>query len=243
MNAQLLLVVLVATFLDSLLGFIGIFSLWMQQKTLDKITYSLVSLAAGALLGGAFFHLIPESLNNLQINTVTIILLIGFLLFFLIESYFHSHLCRCKKAPFSYLTLIGDGIHNFIDGLIIAASFLVSLHLGIITTLIIMAHEAPQEIGIFGALIYGKFKRKSALIYSFLAQSTVILGGLAGVAYSSFAQIQNYLLPFAAGGFIYIASADLIPELHKQYRSYANFFKILAWLLLGVILVWAAKFV
>jgi zinc and cadmium transporter len=147
--------------------------------------------------------------------------LIGFIVFLLIEGFFHSHLCeKCKAHPFTYTMIIGDGIHNFIDGLVIAASFFANITLGIVTTLMIMGHEAPQEIGLFGALVYGGHQPKKAVVYSFLAQATVILGGIAGFfAVNAIEFAVIFLVPFAAGGFIYIASADLVPEMHKMYKG------------------------
>jgi zinc and cadmium transporter len=144
--------------------------------------------------------------------------------------WYHCHNGRCErhthikgnkahhhaKEPFTYLNLVGDGVHNFLDGVIIATSYLVSIPLGVITTLAVVFHEIPQEIGDFGILIYGGFTRGQALFYNFLSALTAILGAV--VAYYSATTITNltdWLVPFAAGGFIYIASVDLLPELHQ----------------------------
>ena len=216
-----LLYILIATVIISLLGLVGVFSLWIKQKSLNRILPVLVSFAAGALLGGAFFHLLAEAVETIDMIYVSSFALTGFIVALLIEGFFHSHFCeKCKAHPFTYTMLYGDAIHNFIDGLIIAAAFFTSTTLGIVASLMIIGHELPQEMGVFGTLIYGGHKRKKAMIYSFLAQMTVIIGGIAGYFLATGTEVVvPFLLPFAAGGFIYIASADLVPEMHKMYEG------------------------
>ncbi len=230
-----------AAILDALLGFVGVFSLWLSQKDLDKIAHVLMAFAAGSLLGGAFIHLLPESLAEMAAEQVLIVALAGFVLFILLESYLHWHHCKeCPIHPFSYVMLIGDGIHNFLGGIILAASFLMSIPLGIATFVAIIAHELPQQLGIFGVLIKGGFARNKAIIYSFIAQSTIILGALAGYFLAGvIGGFISLLVPFAAGNFIYIASSDLIPEMHKaegweRVKGLSVFF-------LGLGLMWALK--
>jgi zinc and cadmium transporter len=230
--------ILIATVIVSLLGLVGVFSLWVKQKKLDKALPVLVSFAAGALLGGAFFHLLAEAVEMIDIIYVSSFALIGFVVALLIEGFFHSHLCeKCKAHPFTYTMLFGDGVHNFIDGLVIAASFMTSTTLGIVATIMIAGHELPQEMGLFGALVYGGHKRKKAMVYSFIAQSTVILGGIAGfLAAKNIDAVVPFLLPFAAGGFIYIASADLVPEMHKMYEGkLVNYLKTLFPFAVGIL--------
>lgn len=233
-----LLWILLTTLLISLLGLVGVFSLWVKQKKLDKMLPVLVSFAAGALLGGAFFHLLVESVEMTDMMYVSSFALTGFIVAFLIEGFFHSHLCEnCKAHPFTYTMLFGDAIHNFIDGLVIAAAFFTNITLGIVTSLMIAGHELPQEMGVFGTLIYGGHKRKKAMIYSFLAQLTVIIGGIAGYFLaSSIESVVPFLLPFAAGGFIYIAAADLVPEMHKMYGgTLKNSIKVLLPFAVGIL--------
>lgn len=218
MNA--LIWILVATLANSLVGFIGVISLWLSDRVMNKLLVLLMAFSAGTLLGGAFFHLLAEAVEKLEPLAAMGYTLIGFILFFFIEGYFHWHRCEHCEHPFTYLMLIGDGIHNLIDGLVIAASFFVSPWLGFVTALMIIAHEVPQEMGLFAVLLYGKHKKPKALLYSFLAQSTCVLGGLMGYFLSAKAEaFSNFLLPFAAGGFIYIASADLIPEMHRLHEG------------------------
>ena len=132
---NILLWIILATVINSLISLVGIFSLWCKEKLLKKILMSLVALSAGALLSGAFFHLIPESLEHLTSTTVFTYVLAGFILFFIIERFLHWHHChdgKCDVHPVSYLILFGDGIHNFIDGIIIGVSFIVSIPFGIV---------------------------------------------------------------------------------------------------------------
>jgi zinc and cadmium transporter len=204
--------------LDALLGFIGVFSLWLSKQNMKKIANILMAFAAGSLLGGAFFHLLPESLEKIDPAQVLLVTLAGFVLFIFLEAYVHWHHCKeCPIHPFSYVILIGDGVHNFLGGLILAASFLVSIPLGIATIVAIIAHELPQQLGIFGVLIKGGFARNKAIIYSFIAQSTIVLGAFVGYVLSGTVEgLVVFLVPFGAGNFIYIAASDLIPEMHKS---------------------------
>ena len=243
---SILLWIIIANFINSLLGLIGIFSLWIQEKLLNKLLTGLIAFSAGALLGGAFFHLLPESFEHLSVLTAFGYAIIGFVLFLLIEGYFHWHHCvGCKVHPFAYLMLIGDAIHNFIDGLVIAGAFYINILLGIVTTLMIMGHEAPQEIGLFGVLVYGGYEKKKAMINSFLSQSTCILGGIVGYfAATSFVAVSPFLVPFAAGGFIYIAASDLVPEMHKMYKGdFKRSIGVVLSFIVGILLMLAIKLI
>jgi len=214
-----LLWIIAATTANSLVALAGVVTLALSQKTFDKILHGLVGFSAGALLAGAFFHLIAESLDEIPVMEAFYILFAGFILFFLIEKFLHWHHChegKCDVHAVSYLILIGDGIHNFIDGLIIAASFLVSMPVGVATSIAVISHELPQELGDFGVLVYSGFGKKKALAYNLLSQATSIIGGIIGFFLVGETGFAVYLLPFAAGGFIYISASDLIPELHKQ---------------------------
>jgi len=216
-----------STFAISFIAFIGALTLFLKEKWLDKILLILVSFSAGALLGGAFLHLLPETIVKIGIDESSIFkmflyLLLGFCIFFILEQFIswrHQHTRKHSKImPFSYLILISDGIHNFIDGLIIAASFVISFPIGIVTALAVALHEIPQEIGDYGVLVYGGFKRIKALFWNYFSAVTVVFGGIAGWLISErIGEAIIYLLPFAAGNFIYIACSDLIPEIkHKE---------------------------
>ncbi len=248
---SILFYILLSTFLISLIAFIGALTLFLKEKLLDKILLVLVAFSAGALIGGAFLHLIPETIVKVgteedQLLKVFLYLLLGFCTFFILEQFIrwhHHHATRHPEiAPFSYLILISDAIHNFIDGLIIAASFAVAIPMGVVTALAVALHEIPQEIGDFGVLIYGGFKKTKALFLNFLSAIAVILGGVIGFLLSEkIGQSVIFLLPFAAGNFIYIASSDLIPEIkHKEnFKKSIIYFLVF---LLGIVFMLLIKF-
>ena len=238
-----MLTILLATFIVSLISLIGIFFIGMKQDTLTKIIKYLVSFAVGGLLGGAFFHLLPESMETGN-PFLFVYVLSGIMIFFLIEKFLHWRHCHkghCDAHTFTYLNLIGDGIHNFIDGMIIAASFVTDMRLGVITTLAVAAHEIPQEIGDFAILVYGGFSKSKALLFNLLSALTAMAGAV--IAYFSFNQIvwlKGFLIPFTAGGFLYIALVDLIPELHKEAgkdNMALQFITIIS----GLLLMWLLK--
>jgi zinc and cadmium transporter len=224
-----------STFLVSLISFIGIVSFAIKEKLLNKLLLALIALSAGALMGGAFIHLIPEATPELGISSVCLYVLAGFVFFFVVEKLLHWRHChdkKCKVHTFAYMNLIGDAVHNFIDGLVIAASFVTNVPLGIFTTVAIAAHEIPQEIGDFGVLVYGGFSRRRALLLNFLTALTALAGGVAGYFISS--QIEYFapvLLAIAAGGFLYISSSDLIPEMRKVADLKTSLVTMLSFLL------------
>jgi zinc and cadmium transporter len=238
---ETLLWIIAGTFFVSLIGLVGVLALPFKDEQMKKIIYVLTAFAIGTLLGGSFFHLLPEAFGLMNADTALLLTLVGFLTFLVVESYFHWHLSStCDAHPITYLLLFGDGIHNFIDGLVIAGSFIVSVPFGAITTVIIFAHEIPEELGIFGVLVGGGLSKKKAMTYSFMAQSTAIIGGIAGYFLSSsILNFSAYLLPFAAGGFIYISASGLIPEMHKE----EGMKKALSLLIIfiGLIFMWAMK--
>lgn len=187
---------------------------------MQKILFSLIGFSAGALIGGAFLHILPEALEKTKSTLVFYYLILGIILFFSLERYFHWRHCHeeaCEIHAFTYLNLVGDAFHNFIDGMVIAVSFLSSIKLGMVTTLAIIFHEIPQELSDFGVLIYGGFTKRKALFYNFISALTAIVGAIVAYFISGLALgFSNFLLPLTAGGFIYIATSDLIPEIHKE---------------------------
>lgn len=246
MDIPVLILILLSTFIVSLISLVGIFFITMKEQMFKKLLLLLVSFASGTLLVAAFLHLIPESLfpqpSSTYNETAVIAILIGILAFFLLEKslWRHCHEKDCPIHTFAYLDLLGDSVHNFIDGVVIAASFLASIPLGTTTTLAVIAHEIPQEIGDFGILIYGGFSKAKALLYNFLTAIIAIFGATLMYLFSHSFPSLEYLLAFAAGGFIYIATTDIIPELHKETqpsKSAAQFFL----LLLGMTLMWILK--
>lgn len=217
------LLILLSTLSVSLVALVGLFILFVREKYLRAMMFVFVGFAAGVLLGNALLHLFQTSLFSFGYELSSKLLLMGFVSFFIIERFLYWHHCHkedCDIHPFSYMLLIGNAIHSFMDGLIIAASYLSSIALGLATTLAIILHEVPQELGNFSVLVYAGIKRTRALIYNLGAQLTAVVGGLLGyylfkVQYAS-QNFYEYLLPFAAGGFLYIAASDLIPRLHEE---------------------------
>ncbi|HNX82541.1 MAG TPA: ZIP family metal transporter, partial [Candidatus Omnitrophota bacterium] len=209
-----------ASIVVSLISFVGVITLLLKENVLEKILLLLISFSAGALIGGAFLHLIPEAVEKSGQSGVYLFVIVGFILFFILEKYLHWRHChkgKCDIHTFTYLNLVGDGVHNFIDGLIIGSSFVVSVNFGIATSFAIIMHEIPQEIGDFGVLVYGGLNKNKALFYNFLSAITAVIGTVIGYALANTSDdFLKLLMPVAAGGFIYIASCDLIPELHKQ---------------------------
>jgi len=228
------------TFSISLIAFVGSLAMALKERVLNKILLIFVAFSAGALIGGAFLHLIPEAILEMNVNETSLLtmftyLLAGFCSFFVLEQvirWHHHHATSHPKImPFSYLILLSDGIHNFIDGLVIAASFIVSFPIGISTAVAIAIHEIPQEIGDFGVLIYGGIKKRRALILNFISAITVIFGGVTGYLLKSWiGESIVFLLPFAAGNFIYISSTDLIPEIRYKESPIQSFVRLIVFL-------------
>jgi zinc and cadmium transporter len=206
----------------SAISLCGIMFLWVSDKKLKKIFMYLISFAAGGLLGDVFLHLLPEAIETGFETTTALILLAGIMSSFAVERFFqwrHCHIPTSKDHPhsFAYMNLFGDGIHNLIDGLIVGASYMASIPLGIATTVAVIFHEIPQEMGDFGVLVYGGFTKKKAALFNFLTALTAIIGALIALALGSLiGGFTPLLIPFAAGNFIYIAGSDLIPELRKD---------------------------
>jgi len=218
----------------------------IKEKLLQKILLFLVSLSAGALMGGAFIHLLPEAQEKYRDGNMFLIVLLSFIFFFFVEKLLHWRHCHkgeCEIHTFGYMNLFGDAVHNFIDGLVIAATFLTDIKLGIATSLAVFLHEIPQEIGDFGVLLYSGFGRKKAIISNFLVALTAVFGGLIGYFLSfSIDRFTTYLLPFTAGGFIYIAASDLMPEIRKETnlkKSLVSF----AIFIVGILLMFLVKFI
>lgn len=241
--------IIISTFLISLISFLGVITLFLKEKILNKILLILVAFSAGSLVGGAFLHLIPEAIEKVGADEASLLkiflyLIFGFCAFFILENFirWHHHhaVSHPEIMPFSYLILVSSSIHHFIDGFIIAASFVVSFPIGIATALAVALHEIPQEIGNFGILVYGGFKKSRALFFNFLSAVTVIFGGIIGLLISEkIGDSTIFLLPFAAGTFIYIASSDLLPEIkHKESlgKSMIHFFVFLLGILTMLLL-------
>ena len=218
--------IVVGGVLMSAIALVGSVTVVLKERTLERIIKPLVAFAAGSLLGGAFFHMIPTSLDGTAARLSTHIwTLIGFTTFFALEQFLHWHHCSrassdCKK-PLTYLILIGDGLHNFLGGLAIAGTFLIDINVGMSAWLAAVAHEVPQELGDFGVLIHGGWSRGRALFFNVLSGLTFLFGGI--IAYFASSRIDvAFLVPFAAGNFIYVGASDLVPEVNKHHDLKTN---------------------
>ncbi len=238
--------IIFATFIVSSVSFVGAAVLVLSQTLLKKILLFLLALSAGTLIGGAFLHLLPEAIQSpgANLQNVFMLVIVGFTIFFVLEKLLW-HRCYNRVCPihtFAYLNLIGDGIHNFIDGLILAAAFVVGgVPLGITTMIAVAVHEIPQEISDFGVIVYGGIKPMRALFLNFATAVTAVAGGIIG--YVFFPQpdgATTILLPVAAGGFLYIAAVDLVPELHKEPKTKKNVISFFSFLF-GVGIMLALK--
>jgi zinc and cadmium transporter len=230
--------------LMSVIAMVGSITLVLRPETLDRLLLPLVAFAAGSLMGGAFFHMIPAALDAGRSSlSIGLVVVAGFTAFFILEQVLHWHHCHraqadCKQ-PLTYLILIGDGLHNFLGGLAIAGTFLIDIRLGITSWLAAAAHEVPQELGDFGVLVHGGWSRKKALLFNVVSGLTFLLGGL--LAYGlSFEMDVSWLIPFAAGNFLYIGASDLVPEVNKHEELKPNFVHVLAFVL-GLALLLFAK--
>lgn len=232
----------------SLISLIGIFGLSLKEDWFKKNIFIFISLAVGALLGDAFIHLIPEAFEN-SVNPLSISLLIitGILFFFILEKFLHWHhhgddASENHIHPVGKLILFSDGVHNFIDGVIIGVSFIISIPLGIATTLAVILHEIPQEIGDFAVLLHAGYTKTRALLLNFLSALFAIAGVVLALILGDVSQnFITYFLPIAAGGFIYIAVADLIPELQKTKEARYSLLQFIS-LVIGILLMVALTF-
>ena len=199
---------------------------------------SLVSYATGTLLGAAFLGMIPAGLKQAPAPSLMATVLAGMVLFFVLEKFVlwrHCHDNECEvHGRAGPLILIGDAFHNFVDGVVIAAAFLTSVQLGIITSLAVIAHEVPQEIGDFAILLDSGYSRTRALVLNGLSSVTTLPGAVATYLWlgETHAAVP-YILALSAASFIYIAAADLIPGLHRQAAVAASLHQ-LALLLAGI---------
>jgi zinc and cadmium transporter len=214
---------LISTIVVSLISLIGVFLLAMNQRKLQHLLIYLISFSVGALLGNAFFHLVPEAYFHFESAKTTSWLIVGgFIVFFLVEQLLHSHQVDVRNEnkaikTYGYLSLYADGIHNFTDGILIGAAWLFSPELGIATTTTVILHEIPQEISDFGILLKAGFTKKKALLYNFFAAISAIFGTVLALWIGHEVEhFSIFILPIAAGGFIYLSASSLLPEIVKN---------------------------
>lgn len=243
-----------SVFIISLIAFVGLLTVAFGKQRLHSLLLVLISFSAGALLGDTFIHILPEAIEQFGWSLeMSIWLLLGIIIFFALEKFVHWHhhhhvSVECDEEethtkPYVVTTLVGDGLHNFIDGFIIAGTYLVSVPLGIATTIAVALHEVPQEIGDFGILLHGGLSRRRALLFNFLSALCAVLGALIvlvlGVMDDSFLRV---LLPLTAGSFIYVAATDLIPEMHKEVAPAKSLLQLFGFLV-GIALMIGLTFI
>lgn len=230
----------IAVGLIGVLGAYGVIGLLAKNR--ERIIL-LVSLAAGSMIAVSFFDLLPEALTSHgDLMTIFEFLVLGFIIFLLIEKtvlFYHCHEENCQIHSTTKLVILGDAVHNFLDGVAIAASFLVSAKLGFFTTLAIILHEIPHEIGTLGVLMHNGYSKLKAMVYNLFLALTGILGGiLAYFALNIFTNLLPYLLALTAGGFLYIAATDLLPEIHKEGKTKFKISLHSLFFVLGVVIMW-----
>ena len=222
----------------SLVSLVGIFTLGIRPERLERILLYLVSFSAGALLGDVFIHILPEIMEGEGAVRSGVYVLAGIILFFVLERvlmWHHSHSSHAEEVhSVVYLTILGDALHNFLDGIAIAAAFLISIPVGIATAVAVIFHEIPQEIGQFAILVHGGWSRKKALLYNFFSALTAVAGALLVLLFAhSFDGAPAVLLGLGAASFVYIAMSDLIPELQKERRLERSALQ-LVWMIAGI---------
>ncbi len=240
-----------AVLVVSLISLIGVVFFWVNQKLVDKIVPWLVAFAAGTLLSAAWFDLIPESLEQIG-QRALVGVVVGILLFLLLEQvlhWHHEHRPDCgecgkkSKKVMGYSVLVGDGLHNFLDGVIIASAFMSGLSIGLATTAAVLFHEIPQELGDFGVLLHSGFSRTKALYFNFISALTAVMGGLvAYYALNSLEALVPYAVAVAAGGLLYIALTDLFAELKGGKELLLRLCQLII-LIGGIVLIyWVVRF-
>ncbi len=236
---------LLSVFIISMISFAGVLFLSLRKQLLNSILMFFVSFSAGALLGAAFLHLLPNAVEESGFSVfLSLYVISGVVVFFVLEKIIcwrHCHVPTSSEHPhpLAFLNLLGDAFHNFIDGMIIAGSFMVSVPLGVATSIAVIIHEIPQEIGDFGVLIYAGFSKSRALLFNFAAATAAFIGAIIVLSLSFEAKIvTSVLIPFTAGGFLYISGSDLIPEMKKENKLYTSFQQLAA-LLLGIFVMFA----
>jgi zinc and cadmium transporter len=208
--------------LVSLFSLVGILLLLLREKILNYVVILLVSFSSGSLFGNAFIHLLPETVERNGFTVwVSIYTLSGIAGCFVVEKFVHwRHVhspAHEEVEAFAYMNLLGDAVHNLLDGVVIVSAYALDISVGVATTIAILFHEIPQEMGDFGVLVHGGLSRKKALFFNFVTALTALIGALLTMVLINFAQqLTVFLIPFSAGTFIYIAGSDLIPQLHKE---------------------------
>lgn len=235
--ADAVLMSLASVVLVSAISFVGVLAIVVAKAKLRKALLYFVAFAAGALFGDAIIHLLPEAADGGLTLTISVAVLLGIVASFIVEKFVHWTHCHHLSSkshvhPFAYMNLFGDAMHNFIDGIIVAASYFASIPAGVATTFAVVFHEIPQEIGDFGVLVHGGFRVRRALLLNFVTALLAVAGAVFAILVTAYIEgIVMPLIAFAAGNFIYIAGADLVPELHKKFTVRSSIAQLIVFLL------------
>jgi zinc and cadmium transporter len=240
--ASVQITILFATIIVSLFSLIGILALSLRDETLHKILFFMIAFSAGTILGAALFDLLPA--------VVFVYVAAGFVAFYFLERFiywyhghghhsdFSEHGAGQYTKGFAYLNVLGDGIHNFLDGMIIAVSFNVEFSVGLATTIAVIFHELPQEIGDYGILIYAGFNKVKALLLNFAAALSIVAGGIFAIFFLEMVEtLSGTLIAFSAGAFLYLSASELIPELKEEEDFWKSLAQFLVFLL-GLAVIW-----
>ncbi|GIU69373.1 MAG: hypothetical protein KatS3mg002_0609 [Candidatus Woesearchaeota archaeon] len=216
---------ILSTVIVSIISLIGVLLLFLKDSKLKNTITYLISFAIGVFLGDIFVHILPEAFTEFDNTKTAVYILFGIVFSFILEKaihWKHRHIHKQdhshKKHPHTYaiMNLYGDAFHNFIDGIIIATSYAISIPVGIATTIAIILHEIPQEIGDFGILLAGGFSKTKAILFNLLVSLTALIGTIIGFILIETKGMLSFLLPFSAGTLLYIVLADLVPQLHDK---------------------------
>lgn len=236
--SQVLVYSLVSTLIISLISFIGVITIALKTQYLKRVLLFMVSFAAGALLGDVFLHLLPELIHEHGFGLASgLYILAGIIAFFVLEKILHWRHCHMAATkghshPLGTVNLVGGALHNLIDGILIAASYALSIPVGIATTIAVILHEIPQEMGDFGVLLHSGMKPKKALMLNFVSELAAFLGVFLVLIIGLESDlITSVIVPLTIGGFLYIANADLIPELHKEVNPKNSLIQLISFLL------------
>lgn len=235
----MVLLTLLSSFILSAISFVGSVTLVGKNFFKEKYASTMVSFAAGVMLSAALLDLLPEALEENPEPGIFTAMFAGILFFFFLERFvvwFHHHHEGHGVKPSTVLIVVGDGLHNFIDGVALAAAFATSPALGFTTMLAIAAHEIPQEITDFSVLTANGLSKKKALFWNFLSGLTSVAGAVVGLFFLEFFEGFHWMtLAFSGGMFLYIACSDLIPELHENFNQERRWQQMIPFLI-GIVL-------
>lgn len=240
---------LASVLLVSAVSFVGILFVGRHDHGMEQKLFLFISFAIGALLGDVFIHILPDiaAEGGDAFPVASLIVVGGILGSFVLEKFIHWRHCHTVDCsdhvhPLGMVSLVGDAAHNVVDGILIASSYLVSVPTGLATTVAVILHEIPQEVGDYAILLHSGYTRRRALFLNFLTGLTALGGALLVLLlHASLSDVERYLLPLVAGNFLYIAVADLLPELHKQTKIAHSLLQFIG-VLLGIMLMFLLTF-